>query len=102
MSYAQDHLSCASWANVGEPVKMRTFCGQPAGHFGDHMATFWAGEVMQSATWTNKTPGQWPDWMRKTTVHALRLLMADERVQETASFYEIQDVLDLIKEAQGE
>jgi hypothetical protein len=102
MSYAQDNLACASWTNAGDPVKERRFCGQPAGHFGDHMATYWARDVLQSATWPNKTPGLWPDWMRKTTVHALRLALADTRMTKRVYALDIQKLLDTIKEVQGE
>lgn len=105
MSYAQNHQVCASWHAIPDGTqsldgsKERTFCGQPAGHFGDHQAVVYRNWKHEGISWVNKTPGKWPSWMLRTTQHALRLLLVNPELTrlETKA---VRTVLEAIEETQ--
>lgn len=102
MSYAQNHLVCSSWKKVSDtdPLIGRIFCGQPAGHFGDHKGTWYETNVGNHLVeWPNKNEGKWPEWMVKSTLHGLRILAVDRRLSDEDR-RQVRNVLDMIEEVQ--
>jgi hypothetical protein len=55
----------------------------------------------ETLTWPNKTPGKWPSWMRRSTLHALRLLATHPELNEEDHRH-VRNVIDMVEETQGE